>query len=111
MINALGTTVQRRNPYHHPVSIHPSGRTDWSAPHNCQSSRPFHHSDWLDHNWLQTGQSMDRMYNIVQWYNPRTGQTVDIASPPNRGFAWALPARPLPMAEDWVLVVKAGENS
>ncbi len=64
-ISALGDLVQQHNPYHHPVSIHPSGRTDWPAPHNCQSSRPFHHTEWLDHHWLQTGQSADRMYNIV----------------------------------------------
>lgn len=64
-INSLGDVVQRHNPYRHPLSIHPSGRTDWPAPHNCQSSRPFHRSGWLDHHWLQTGQSADRMHNIV----------------------------------------------
>ena len=62
----LGTTVQAHNPYRHPLSIHPSSRTDWPAPHNCQSSRPFHQSPWLDHHWLQTGQSVDRMVNIVR---------------------------------------------
>ena len=53
------------NPFRHPLSIHPSSRLDWPAPHNCQSSRPFHPSAWLDHHWLQTGQSVDRMFNIV----------------------------------------------
>lgn len=64
-IDSLGDVVQRHNPYRHPLSIHPSGRTDWAAPHNCQSSRPFDESGWLDHHWLQTGQSADRMFNIV----------------------------------------------
>ena len=63
--NDMGKTVQAHNPYGHPLSIHPSARLDWSAPHNCQSSRPFDESDWLDHHWLQTGQSVDRMFNIV----------------------------------------------
>ena len=63
--NDLGRNVQAHNPYGHPLSIHPSARLDWPTPHNCQSSRPFHDSGWLDHHWLQTGQSIDRMYNIV----------------------------------------------
>ena len=63
--NDLGRTVQAHNPYGHPLSIHPSARLDWPPPHNCQSSRPFHDSGWLDHHWLQTGQSIDRMHNIV----------------------------------------------
>ncbi len=61
----LGRTVQAHNPFGHPLSIHPSARLDWPPPHNCQSSRPFHESGWLDHHWLQTGQSIDRMHNIV----------------------------------------------
>lgn len=63
--NDMGRTVQAHNPYGYPLSIHPSARLDWPAPHNCQSSRPFHESGWLDHHWLQTGQSVDRMCNIV----------------------------------------------
>ena len=63
-INELGGEVQRHNPYAHPVSIHPSGVTEGRpAPHNVQSSRPFHDSAWLDHNWLQTGQRTDKMCN------------------------------------------------
>ena len=65
-INELGRAVQRHNPYEHPLSIHPSGRTNWPAPHNVQSSLPFHEERWLDHHWLQTGQSVDRLYNIVR---------------------------------------------
>ena len=57
--------MQRHNPYRHPLSIHPSGQITWSPPHNVQSSRPFHGESWLDHHWLQTGQSVDRMFNIV----------------------------------------------
>lgn len=63
--NDLGRSVQAHNPYGHPLSIHPSARLDWPPPHDCQSSRPFHASGWLDHHWLQTGQSIDRMHNIV----------------------------------------------
>ena len=64
-LSALGAEVQRHNPWKHPLSIHPSGSTAWKAPHNVQSSRPFHGEPWLDHHWLQTGQSLDRMCNIV----------------------------------------------
>ena len=64
-IDALGAAVQARNPYRRPVSIHPSGQTRWEDGHGVQSSRPFQASSWLDHHWLQTGQSVDRMYNIV----------------------------------------------
>ncbi|MCU0915697.1 MAG: DUF4038 domain-containing protein [Planctomycetes bacterium] len=63
--SALGAAVQRHNPWRHPLSIHPSARLDWKAPHDCQSSLPFHGESWLDHHWLQTGQSVDRLYNIV----------------------------------------------
>jgi hypothetical protein len=62
---AIGATVQEHNPYHRPLSIHPSSRTNFPAPHNVQSSRPFHGEPWLDHHWLQTGQSFDRLHNIV----------------------------------------------
>lgn len=55
-INGLGSAVAAHNPYQHPLSIHPSGRTDWPSPHNKQSSIAFHSSGWLDHHWLQTGQ-------------------------------------------------------
>lgn len=65
-ISKLGERVQEHNPYGHPLSIHPSGRTDWAAPHGCQSSRPFHHTKWLDHHWLQTGQRAALMHNIVR---------------------------------------------
>jgi hypothetical protein len=64
-ISELGRVVQDHNPYDHPLSIHPSGRIDWPPPHNVQSSRPFHDQGWLDHHWLQTGQSVDRLHNIV----------------------------------------------
>jgi hypothetical protein len=62
---ALGEAVQQHNPYHRPLSIHPSGQITWPPPHNVQSSLPFHGQSWLDHHWLQTGQSRDRMFNIV----------------------------------------------
>lgn len=65
-VNELGEAVQKYNVYRHPVSIHPSGRTDWDAPHNLQSSRAFAISEWLDHNWLQTGQQDNLLHNIVQ---------------------------------------------
>lgn len=62
---AIGEEVQRHNPYRHPLSIHPSGQISWRPPHNVQSSLPFHGQSWLDHHWLQTGQSVDRLFNIV----------------------------------------------
>lgn len=61
----LGRAVQARNWGGRPVSIHPSGSTLWEPPHNAQSSRPYHRSGWLDHNWLQTGQSIKKLYNIA----------------------------------------------
>jgi len=61
----MGAAVQRHNPWHHPLSIHPSAGLGWKPPHNCQSSLPFHGESWLDHHWLQTGQSVDRLSNIV----------------------------------------------
>jgi len=64
-LSALGAEVQRHNPWRRPLSIHPGGGTTWKPPHNVQSSRPFHGETWIDHHWLQTGQSLDRMCNIV----------------------------------------------
>jgi hypothetical protein len=61
----IGNLIRAYNPYHKPVSIHPSGRTNWPAPHGVQSSREFHRSSWLDHNWLQTGQSAALIFNIA----------------------------------------------
>lgn len=64
-IASLGEQVQAHNPWRRPVSVHPSARLDWPAPHNVQSSRPFHGQPWLDHHWLQTGQSVDRLFNVA----------------------------------------------
>jgi hypothetical protein len=61
----LGEVVQLHNPFKRPLSIHPSGQTKWETPHHVQSSLPFHGESWLDHHWLQTGQSRDRLYNMV----------------------------------------------
>jgi len=83
-LNALGEAVQAHNAYHHPLSIHPSGSTNWPAPHGGQSSRAFHASSWLDSHWLQTGQQLERVYNIP----------LRIAE--NRALA---PARPVFLAE------------
>lgn len=63
-VNELGDAVQAHNAFKRPVSIHPSGRIDWPAPHDVQSSKPFHESAWLDHHWLQTGQAIGRMFYI-----------------------------------------------
>jgi hypothetical protein len=65
----LGDEVQRHNPFRRPLSIHPSGQITWPPPHNVQSSLPFHGQSWLDHHWLQTGQSVNRMFNIVTRLN------------------------------------------
>jgi len=64
-LSALGAAMQQHNPYGRPVSIHPSAQLNWPPPHHQQSSRAFHGEPWLDHHWLQTGQSRDRMPNIV----------------------------------------------
>ena len=70
-IKELGQLTQQYNPYNKPVSIHPSGRTDWPAPHNQQSSIAFHQDTWHDCNWLQTGQKVENMVNIIgrTWEN------------------------------------------
>ncbi|MCX8035729.1 MAG: DUF4038 domain-containing protein [Candidatus Sumerlaeia bacterium] len=64
-ITAIGIEMQRHNPFRRPLSIHPSGQINMTPPHNVQSSRPFHGGPWIDHHWLQTGQSLNRMFNIV----------------------------------------------
>jgi hypothetical protein len=64
-ITSIGQTLQQHNPYRHAVSVHPSSSTTWAPPHNVQSSRPFHGQSWINHHWLQTGQTRDKLYNIV----------------------------------------------
>jgi hypothetical protein len=63
---SIGNAMQQHNPYRHALSVHPASGTNWPAPHNVQSSRPFHGQSWINHHWLQTGQSRDRLYNIVR---------------------------------------------
>jgi len=65
-ISELGEAVQRHNAYRRPVSIHPSSRTDWPAPHHRQSSRAFAESTWLDHIWLQTGQKPGTLFRVPE---------------------------------------------
>ncbi|OPZ17136.1 MAG: putative endoglucanase [candidate division BRC1 bacterium ADurb.BinA364] len=58
----LGEHVQAHNPWRHPVSIHPSGGLNWKPPHNRQSpGEAFQACEWLNCNWLQTGQDDARM--------------------------------------------------
>ena len=64
-LSELGEEVQKHNPYHHPLSIHPSGSPKWQPPHGNQSSRAFHDAAWLDHNWLQTGQKLPTLCNVA----------------------------------------------
>ncbi len=81
-INRIGAAIQAHNPYRRPLSIHPSGREHWDPPeHGAQSSRAFNESGWLDHHWLQTGQSVDRLYNI-----PRRALEVRALEPPRPVF-------------------------
>ena len=63
-IDEIGQEVQKYNTYGIPVSIHPSSRLDWPEGHNVQSSGGFVESEWLDNNWLQTGQSGESLFNI-----------------------------------------------
>ncbi|MCP5116569.1 MAG: DUF4038 domain-containing protein, partial [bacterium] len=78
-LNRIGEAIQRHNPYRRPLSIHPSGRTDWPPPHGSQSSRPFGEQSWLDHHWLQTGQSFDRLHYLVS--RPAENRALDPARP------------------------------
>lgn len=63
--DGLGRVVQARNSYAKPLSIHPSSNTRWPPPHNVQSSQPYHDSGWLDHHWLQTGQRLPQLCNVI----------------------------------------------
>ena len=70
---ALGNAVAAANAYGHPLSIHPSGRQDLDDPaawpeeaHQASSAGEFHDEPWLDHNWLQTGHSLDRLWRVPQ---------------------------------------------
>jgi len=69
----LGRQVARFNVYGHPVSVHPSGRQDLDDPptwpkeaHQASSGGEFHDEPWLDHNWLQTGHSIDCLWRVPQ---------------------------------------------
>ena len=64
-MNELGETVQTHNPYSHPLSVHPGSGYYPGDPHRQQSSAgAFHQQKWLDHNWLQLGQSSKRIFQI-----------------------------------------------
>jgi hypothetical protein len=65
-LDSLARAAQARNAFKCPMSIHPSGGTQWDPPHNVQSSLPFHESGWLDHHWLQTGQRIGNLHYIVE---------------------------------------------
>ncbi len=54
--DSLGHFVQAHNPYNHPISVHPSNRTEVAQ----SSSGEFHQEAWLDHNWIQTGQAKQK---------------------------------------------------
>ena len=60
--NRLGDFIAAHNPFHHPISIHPG-----PAVHRASSSIDFHAEDWLDHNWLQTGQYPQGLYRVAVW--------------------------------------------
>jgi len=71
--HALGEAVQRTNPYHHPVSIHPfperwlRRRPEMAWPPGADqdsSGGEFREASWLDHNWLQTGQSDQLLWRV-----------------------------------------------
>lgn len=65
-INKIGKTVQAYNPYSHPLSIHPGSSYYPGDPHRQQSSAgAFHQEKWLDHNWLQLGHSVSRLFQIA----------------------------------------------
>lgn len=41
----------------------------------------------------------------ASWYDPRTGQSVAIDDGPQGQDAWAIPVRPSPADEDWLLIL------
>lgn len=58
----LGREAAARNPYRHPITVHPSSRyrpndpATWAPEARTQSSSgEFHDEPWLDFNWTQTG--------------------------------------------------------
>lgn len=77
--NSLGDLVQRHNPYHHPVTVHSSGRKDWESivdgAGQLSSSGEFHDQEWLDCNWIQTGHQESRLENIPQRVEQDHGET------------------------------------
>ena len=60
--NALGNFVASYNPFNHPMSIHPG-----PATFHASSSIDFHNENWLDHNWLQTGQYPRGQHRVAVW--------------------------------------------
>ena len=57
--DSLGYYVQLLNPYKHLVTIHPTyGGPSYMEPSRCfsdySSSGDYHHSSWMDINWIQT---------------------------------------------------------
>lgn len=64
--NQIGALVQQYNSYKKPVSIHPSSNIrSFTENHNTQSSRAYHSTNWLDHNWIQSGQQPGELFNVV----------------------------------------------
>ncbi|SHF20597.1 Putative collagen-binding domain of a collagenase [Mariniphaga anaerophila] len=64
--NQIGEVAQRHNSYNKPISLHPSSNiTRFPENHNTQSSRAYHNSSWLDHNWIQSGQRVTELFNAA----------------------------------------------
>ncbi|MFS0727535.1 DUF4038 domain-containing protein [Paenibacillus sp. 1P07SE] len=68
---ALGRHVQERNPYRHPVTVHPSSRHGFDHPstwpreaHLQSSAGEFHQEEWLDFNWTQTGHQESMLWLV-----------------------------------------------
>lgn len=71
--STLGRRVAEFNVYGHPLSVHPSGRQNLDDPaswpeaaHQASSGGEFHDEPWLDHNWLQTGHSIQLLWRVPQ---------------------------------------------
>ena len=68
--DSLGEYIQRYNSYSHPVSIHPRSKFGTPLGVEYSSSREFHNSSWLDHNWIQTYFFIDAIIpQVIRDYN------------------------------------------
>lgn len=59
-VDQLGTAMKAKNVFHHPMSVHPGGDESHGS-----SATHFHDEAWLDHNWLQSYNSPQRIPELI----------------------------------------------